>query len=487
MRKNTEKRKPGRPREPVSEKLYQALKRAIVEHAFEDDGKFPPELELCERFGVSRSTLRRVLKRIEEEGLLSRRPGDGSYVTKEGGRGITEVRKTAVSGAPSTAAGDAQECLKLGSFEYPDVNRSFWRTAFEGFSAEYSGVELRGRRTQNNETADSSDASSMPDAFNVNAADLQVLASRGLLLDLTPLEGELDEWPAFRPGVLDACRVDGRLHALPQEINVATMYCNGSLLEKAGLAVDDATWDWEVLLDLVKTAIPILGGGVYGMNFLAAYTYMLYFGVFRCDRAYAAARYRATDHARRMLEWFREVLSIERAMFHKGGDDHMELRKFLAGEMLFYFHGTSMNPYLQRFCHFPILNFRPPREEGALGHKIVVTWALNAETILPLAGWEWLKYVSGSDLQRRLAANGGNISAREISAKECPLGDTRLSAELSASAFDRLPSRLHRIFEGEVWGPAFNALLSGEASASSALQMMEDRHRGIEALFPRSL
>jgi DNA-binding FadR family transcriptional regulator len=52
----------------------------------------PPERALAEQFGLARNTLRRVLKRLEEEGLLERHVGRGTYVrgagdSKNGGLG----------------------------------------------------------------------------------------------------------------------------------------------------------------------------------------------------------------------------------------------------------------------------------------------------------------------------------------------------------------------------------------------------------------
>ena len=49
-------------------------------------GKFPvgsmlpTELELCERFEVSRFTVREALRRLQEMGLLHRRRGSGTVV-----------------------------------------------------------------------------------------------------------------------------------------------------------------------------------------------------------------------------------------------------------------------------------------------------------------------------------------------------------------------------------------------------------------------
>lgn len=46
--------------------------------------RLPPERELAERFGVSRSSLRPVMKVLETVGAISQRVGDGSYLSADG-------------------------------------------------------------------------------------------------------------------------------------------------------------------------------------------------------------------------------------------------------------------------------------------------------------------------------------------------------------------------------------------------------------------
>jgi DNA-binding GntR family transcriptional regulator len=43
-------------------------------------GRFPTEFELCDRFGVSRHTVREALRMLQDQGLLSRQAGAGTTV-----------------------------------------------------------------------------------------------------------------------------------------------------------------------------------------------------------------------------------------------------------------------------------------------------------------------------------------------------------------------------------------------------------------------
>lgn len=60
--------------------IAQILKEDVMTHRNEGDYKLDTEKELCERFGVSRETIRRALGELLEEGLIKSRQGSGYYV-----------------------------------------------------------------------------------------------------------------------------------------------------------------------------------------------------------------------------------------------------------------------------------------------------------------------------------------------------------------------------------------------------------------------
>ncbi len=65
---------------PLHERVRVALAHDIETGHYQDTGKLPAEPELCERFGVSRITVRRAVADLEERGLVRRRQGAGTYV-----------------------------------------------------------------------------------------------------------------------------------------------------------------------------------------------------------------------------------------------------------------------------------------------------------------------------------------------------------------------------------------------------------------------
>jgi GntR family transcriptional regulator len=67
----------------LTDQVKSHLKERIVNDGF-DDGRIPPETELATDLGVSRTTVRDALSRLEHEGTIYRRQGAGTFVNEPG-------------------------------------------------------------------------------------------------------------------------------------------------------------------------------------------------------------------------------------------------------------------------------------------------------------------------------------------------------------------------------------------------------------------
>lgn len=65
---------------PRHKQISEWLERQIEEGNYEIDEKLPSENELCKKFDVSRVTVRKALQTLENEGLIYRSQGLGSFV-----------------------------------------------------------------------------------------------------------------------------------------------------------------------------------------------------------------------------------------------------------------------------------------------------------------------------------------------------------------------------------------------------------------------
>ncbi|OIQ10462.1 GntR family transcriptional regulator [Neomoorella thermoacetica] len=69
------------PRIPLYYQLMQLFRQQIEEGEYQPGDSFPSGNELCERFGVSRPTVRQALNELVREGLLHRVKGKGTFVS----------------------------------------------------------------------------------------------------------------------------------------------------------------------------------------------------------------------------------------------------------------------------------------------------------------------------------------------------------------------------------------------------------------------
>ncbi|MGY2893984.1 GntR family transcriptional regulator [Deinococcus sp. UYEF24] len=66
---------------PLYVQIFRTLRTAILEGQLFPEGTLPPERELAHDLGVTRTTVRRALRQLEEEGLLKRYKGSGTYLS----------------------------------------------------------------------------------------------------------------------------------------------------------------------------------------------------------------------------------------------------------------------------------------------------------------------------------------------------------------------------------------------------------------------
>jgi DNA-binding GntR family transcriptional regulator len=73
--------RPARARPLLPDVVRSELRRAIIEGEFPPGSKLPNEDALCQRYSVSRITLREAVRGLIEDGYVLRRQGAGTFVT----------------------------------------------------------------------------------------------------------------------------------------------------------------------------------------------------------------------------------------------------------------------------------------------------------------------------------------------------------------------------------------------------------------------
>jgi GntR family transcriptional regulator len=82
-------------------RLYELLSAALQDGTIPPDSALPSEPQLCVRHGISRTTVRRALDRLEREGRIVRRRGSGTYARPQQVMPRPSVEVHALSDVPA--------------------------------------------------------------------------------------------------------------------------------------------------------------------------------------------------------------------------------------------------------------------------------------------------------------------------------------------------------------------------------------------------
>lgn len=67
---------------PMKYQVYESIKDSIVNGTFKPGEMIPGEMELCEKFGVSRTTIISALQMLQNDSFIFRKQGKGTFVSK---------------------------------------------------------------------------------------------------------------------------------------------------------------------------------------------------------------------------------------------------------------------------------------------------------------------------------------------------------------------------------------------------------------------
>lgn len=78
-------------RDRLYEQIASQIQVMMASQRLRPDDRLPPERDLAERLGVNRATVRAAVRSLEQRGLVERRVGSGTYVTKVPASTVTEA------------------------------------------------------------------------------------------------------------------------------------------------------------------------------------------------------------------------------------------------------------------------------------------------------------------------------------------------------------------------------------------------------------
>lgn len=129
-------------RQPMYQKIHDSLLENIRAGVYQAGDLIPSEMELAEKYGVSRITTRQALNLLASEGRIIRRPGIGSVVLAGGGGGASGEGSGETSG--EAAAGQSPG-LTPGNFAGTAAkNRNLIGVIFDSFDFAFGAGLLGG-------------------------------------------------------------------------------------------------------------------------------------------------------------------------------------------------------------------------------------------------------------------------------------------------------------------------------------------------------
>lgn len=106
----------GIPEGGKARRVYLLLRGALSDGTFRPGDLLPGEDRLAARFAVSRVTIRRALKALAAEGLVTRRAGSGTFVSEEDGPGGVAADFTSLM--PQLVELETRTTARLLAFSY---------------------------------------------------------------------------------------------------------------------------------------------------------------------------------------------------------------------------------------------------------------------------------------------------------------------------------------------------------------------------------
>jgi GntR family transcriptional repressor for pyruvate dehydrogenase complex len=117
----------------LSDVITERLESMIVDGTLGSGEKLLPERELAEKFQVSRPSLREAIQNLQAKGLIERKQGGGTFVSKHLNRKLTDPLLSLISKRPETQ-------FDLLEFRHSLEGMAAFYAALRGQDADYSAL-----------------------------------------------------------------------------------------------------------------------------------------------------------------------------------------------------------------------------------------------------------------------------------------------------------------------------------------------------------
>jgi multiple sugar transport system substrate-binding protein len=367
------------------------------------------------------------------------------------------------AGTPRKASGNVRYLLRAGSADETKLTQEFLDKNF----TPQSGVKVTVEPTD--ATADEKLTAAMigstaQDVFDTWTDNVTQYSDRGQVLDVDPLvqrdltEAETSDF--FASQWKDFKLASGIRFGMPKLVNIAVVYYNLDLFEKAGLGRIDDSWDHDKYADAARK---LTQGGTVGLFLRASelgrwwYKLGAWGGSLVDPNDNTKAAFDSPE-ALAALEWSRKLIFDDKAMGNQADLVGVGQRAFDAIPAAFGAGKIAMvedgfYPFTQakainknfRWAYAPVP--KGPKARTAFGSTD--GFAIWKGTKNQDGAWELVKYLSGKDFQVYLTQITGYFPSRTSAIAGWKQALTDKYPELAEANIDVIPQALQQGYPAE--------------------------------------
>ena len=223
---------------PLFYQLKTSILEDIVSGKYGPRDRLPTEHEICEQYGISRTPTHRALSELADEGVIIRTRRKGTFVNPHWAprRAADSELRISVTQAPLAAAiGKTPQGslpVNIALMDYAEQRHTLLGAIAEGRA---------------------------PDIALIDETLIADFADAGFLLPLDELDpewvsGEYDR--DFVEPFIAGRRYEGRVYAVPEEVNVAGLWCSRRALDAAGCGVPTTWAELEATARGIQATLP---------------------------------------------------------------------------------------------------------------------------------------------------------------------------------------------------------------------------------------
>jgi multiple sugar transport system substrate-binding protein len=331
--------------------------------------------------------------------------------------GSTEVKPGGVSSKPVTLS-------YLNWFGPADPQNVLFPHALKVFQAQHPQVNVEqvvATGSVMEKYLSLAAAGTTPDISALNPQFVEPLRARGALADITPYvkrDGKTWQPEDLNPATVLRAQKNGKWHAIPLQMGLWFLFYNATLLQQAGVAKPDTSWDWDKLPEVVR-AVRGRNADVLGMT-LPPYELPVRDNggeILDKDEKKALLDQPQAVEAIQWIGDLRQKHKVSPTPDEMGGQTVQQL--WQAGKLAFHvgdpgFLSQSQRARLSFQWDIAVVpKGKVTRVSTVKGPSLI----LSQESKEKDTGWAWLAHYTGAEMQRFVAVEGKVVSARTSALK----------------------------------------------------------------------